>query len=227
MNLHLYATEYLTPFPDPTFHFLLTRLPFAMQQKVQRFHHWEDRHAALLGKLLLRLALQNAGLDPNLDRIRYTPEQKPFLPGGPAFNLSHSGHRVACLLGGHRPLGIDIESLTTLNFEDFQPQFTENEWAVIHNAPAPLHTFYRFWTAKESILKADGRGLGIPLQSIDLSRSMNITLDDTPWAVHELPLFEGYACHYAIEWPSPDDPPPAIELHELTPAHWLEISSDF
>lgn len=213
MNLHLFATEYRTPLPDTTFRNLLTRLPANLQQKVTRFRNWEDQHAALLGKLLLRLALQNAGYEPDLSRLRYTPEQKPFLPEGPAFNLSHSGNRVICLAGGQAPLGIDIESLSPLPFDDFQPQFTENEWAAIRDAPSPLHAFYRFWTAKESILKADGRGLGIPLQSIDLSASMIVTLDNTTWAVHELPLFDGYAC----AWCTVDsDPPPTIALHEIT-----------
>ena len=212
MNLHLYATEYRSPLPTPTFRSLLSRLPESLQQKVTRFRNWEDQHAALLGKLLLRLALQNAGYEPRLDRLRYTPEQKPFLPEAPAFNLSHSGNRVVCLLGGRQPLGIDIESLTPLPFDDFQPQFTENEWTVIHQAPSPLHAFYRFWTAKESILKADGRGLGIPLQSLDLSRSMTLPLDNTTWDVHELPLFDDYACHYCTVHA---DPPPTVELHEI------------
>ncbi|HEV2478482.1 MAG TPA: 4'-phosphopantetheinyl transferase superfamily protein [Puia sp.] len=213
MNLDLYATEYLTPLPDPAFRSLLTLLPAPMQEKVTRFRNWEDQHAALLGRLLLRLALQNAGYEPDLTRLRYTPEQKPFLPEGPAFNLSHSGNRVLCLLGGHEPLGIDLESLSPLPFDDFQPQFTENEWAVILHAPSPLQAFYRFWTGKESILKADGRGLGIPLQSIDLSHSMIVTLDNTTWAVHELPLFDGYACAWSTIH---SDPPPTIELHEIT-----------
>lgn len=218
MNLDLYATEYHTPLPDTDFRHLLTALPANLQQKITRFRRWEDRHAALLGKILLRLALQNAGYDPDLSGLRYTPEQKPFLPEGPAFNVSHSGNRVICLLGGQAPLGIDIESLSPLPFEDFQPQFTENEWAAIRDAPSPLHAFYRFWTAKESILKADGRGLGIPLQSIDLSASMTVALDNTTWAVHELPLFDGYACAWCTVH---SDPPPSIQLHEVPPDHWL------
>lgn len=215
MNLHLYTTEYLTPLAAPVFRSLLARLPAPLQEKVMRFRNWEDQHSALLGKSLLRLALQNAGHEPDLTRLRYSPDQKPFLPQGPAFNLSHSGNRVVCLLGGDRRLGIDIESLTPLPFEDFQQQFTTGEWAVIQNAPSPIDAFYRFWTAKESIIKADGRGLGIPLQSLDLSRSMTITFEDTAWSVHELPLFDNYACHYTIETPIPDIPP-TIDLHEIT-----------
>jgi 4'-phosphopantetheinyl transferase len=212
MNVDLYASEYRSPLPDAVFGSLLTHLPPVFQQKVTRFRNWEDRHAALLGKLLLRLALQNAGYKPDWSRLRYTPEQKPYLPEGPAFNLSHSGNRVLCLLGGNKPLGVDIESLSPLPFDDFQPQFTESEWALIWQAPSPLHAFYRFWTAKESILKADGRGLGIPLQSIDLSHSMIVTLDKNTWAVHELPLFDGYACAWCTVH---SDPPPTIRLHEI------------
>jgi 4'-phosphopantetheinyl transferase len=254
MLLHLYSTEYCSPLPDATFQALLTLLPTHLQQQVLRFRLWQDRHASLLGKLLLRIALKNAGLSTDLGRLHYTTEKKPFFPEGPAFNISHSGHRVICLLGDQRPLGIDIESLSPLPFDDFQPQFTENEWAAILSDPSPLSAFYRFWTAKESILKADGRGLGIPLQSIDLSKTMTPTVDGATWSVHELPLFENYACHYAIELrresqpdlePAPiADPrpnsqpagepgpgfeppiPPTIELHELTITHWHDLAHE-
>lgn len=218
MNLHLYATQYRTPLPDTVFSALLSRLPSGWRDKIMRFRNWEDRHAALLGKLLLRLALQNAGYEPDWGRLRYTAEQKPFLPDGPAFNLSHSGHRVVCLLGGRDPLGIDIESLSPLSFEDFEPHFTTGEWAVIRHAASPLQAFYRFWTAKESILKADGRGLAIPLQSINLSRSTIVPLDGITWTVHELPLFDDYACHYCTVY---SEPPPTIDLHELSREQWI------
>jgi 4'-phosphopantetheinyl transferase len=232
MRLHLYATEYPSPLPDVSFQALLTFLPTHLQQKTLRFRQWQDQHASLLGKLLLRIALKNAGRSTDLDRLHYTTENKPFFPEGPVFNLSHSGNRVICLLGDHLRLGIDIESLSPLPFDDFQPQFTENEWAVILSDPTPLNAFYRFWTAKESILKADGRGLGIPLQSLDLSKTMTPTIDGVTWSVHELPLFDNYACHYAIELQrdhQPDlesAPPPTIELHELTPAHWLDLAHE-
>jgi 4'-phosphopantetheinyl transferase len=221
MRLHLYATEYLSPLPDPAFHTLLSLLPPALQQKVLKFRRWEDQHAGLLGKILLRLALKNAGYPPDLSRLHYTETQKPFLPEGPAFNLSHSGNRVICLFGGQEPLGIDIESLTPLSFEDFQPQFTEKEWAIIRHDPTPLNAFYRFWTAKESILKADGRGLGIPLQSLDLSETMTLTVDGARWSVHELPLFDNYACHCAIT----GENPPTIELHEIIPTHLPDLTA--
>jgi 4'-phosphopantetheinyl transferase len=220
MNLHLYATEYLTPLGDTTFQTLLTLLPPPLQQKVLKFRRWEDQHASLLGKLLLRTALQNAGKPTDLGQLQYTAEHKPFFPQGPAFNVSHSGNRVVCIAGGDTPLGIDIESLTPLRFEDFQSQFTPAEWDKIHHDPTPLDAFYRFWTAKESILKADGRGLGIPLQSLDLSETMTITLDGARWSVHELPLFENYAGHYCIQLPASQfaEPliPPTIELHEMS-----------
>ncbi len=254
MLLHLYSTDYCSPLPEATFQALLTLLPTPLQQKVLRFRLWQDQHASLLGKLLLRIALKNAGRPSDLDRLHYSTENKPFFPDGPTFNLSHSGNRVICLLGDRRALGIDIESLSPIPFEDFQPQFTENEWAVILSDPTPLNAFYRFWTAKESILKADGRGLGIPLQSLDLSKSMTPNLDGVTWSVHQLPLFDNYACHYTIELqrdPQPDPesaptagfpaniqpasepqpslettPPPTIEFHELTPTQWLDLAHE-
>lgn len=212
MRLHLFTTEYRDPLPETVFHALLTRLPAPLQQKVGKFRLWPDQHAALLGKLLLRRALEDAGYPADLDNLQYTESNKPFLPGAPSFNLSHSGQRVVCLLGETTPVGIDIESLTPLSFEDFEGQFTTKEWQLIRQAPDPLIAFYRFWTAKESLIKADGRGLEIPLRSLDLSETATCWLDGVRWSVHELPLFEGYACHYTVA----GGDPPTIELHEVT-----------
>jgi len=219
MSLDLYTIGYPEPLPPGLFRPLLGLLPPALSEKVGRFRRWEDAHASLLGKLLLRTALRRAGHAADLTRLVYSDWQKPGLPGAPHFNISHSGHRVVCLLSDTGPVGIDIEILAPFSFDDLHPQFTENEWAAIRAAASPLAAFYHFWTAKESIIKADGRGLGIPLQEIDLSADSSLVLvQGRSWSVHELPLFAGYACHYALEERAGFPP---IALHEMTTADLL------
>ncbi len=109
-----------------------------------------------------------------------------------------------------------MEFLKPLSFEDFEDQFTPKEWTAIQTAPTPLDAFYHFWTAKESLIKADGRGLEIPLQQLDLSETTTITLDGNRWSVFHLPFFDGYACHYTIEGEHPFAPD--IHFTELLPA---------
>jgi 4'-phosphopantetheinyl transferase len=216
MSIYLYATAYPEALPVEQFRGLLGLLPATFHESIGKFRRWQDAHAALLGKILLRTALEKAGHPPDLGRLQYTDWKKPFLPDGPAFNISHSGNRVVCILGTSARIGIDIELVKSFAFDGFEQQFTPAEWTAIQTAPSPIDAFFHFWTAKESLIKADGRGLGIPLQELDLSKPNPIHLDGSCWSVHNLPFFDGYACHMALEDRTPDAPPPAIELHELT-----------
>jgi 4'-phosphopantetheinyl transferase len=211
MGLLLYATEFLRPLPDETFQQLLSRLPATGQATILRYRRWQDAHATLLGKHLLLLALRNIDSPLTLEQIQYTPEAKPFFPGGPNFNISHSGNRVVCGLSTTGRIGVDIEFIKPLSFDDFQTQFRPNEMTAIRNASDPVAAFYRFWTAKESLIKADGRGLGIPLLDLDVSDYRPIPLDGITWTFQALHYFPGYAGHLTTE-----DPNPEIRFHEIT-----------
>jgi 4'-phosphopantetheinyl transferase len=221
MSLYLYSTAFPEPLPTEQFRRLLGLIPATFHEGIGKYRRWQDAHAALLGKTLLRAALLKAGYPADLDNLQYTDWKKPFLPGGPQFNISHAGNRVVCIMGTNSRIGIDIEVLKPFAFDGFEQQFTPAEWAAIQTATSPMTAFFNFWTAKESLIKADGRGLGIPLQELDLTKPNPIGLDGSWWSVHNLPLFDGYACHMALEDPSTDALPPAIELHELTPVDFL------
>lgn len=220
MGLQLYSTEFLQPLPDEGFRGLLDQLPAGLQSKILRYRRWEDAHANLLGKHLLRLALENAGAAAGLDKLQYTQQDKPYIPGAPHFNISHSGNRVVCLLSTEGRVGIDIESIHPIAFEDFQTQFTPKEWTAIHSAPEPVTAFYQFWTAKESLIKADGRGLGIPLLQLDVSEAGPIRLDGATWQLHPLAFFPGYAAHIAFE-ATTEAAEPAIIIYHLGSADLL------
>src|SRR5260370_68219 len=115
MSLLLYSTEFLQPLPDEAFAHLLGQLPAALQPKILRFRRWQDAHASLLGKHLLLLAVKDIGLPLTLDQLLYTPEAKPYFPGGPHFNISHSGNRVICGLTPNGRIGVDIEFIEPLS----------------------------------------------------------------------------------------------------------------
>jgi 4'-phosphopantetheinyl transferase len=60
--------------------------------------------------------------------------------------------------------------------------FTPREKAVMLSCPIDtrLKTFYRFWTRKEAVLKAQGEGLWRELDSIDVATSKDVA---DPWKV--------------------------------------------
>ena len=88
---------------------------------------------------------------------------KPFLPGGPHFNLSHSGNRVL-LVVADTPCGCDIEErrgnrdFAAIVRHGLHPGAQEDFFRL----GATPELFYRFWTLGESYMKGVGRGFSLP-----------------------------------------------------------------
>jgi 4'-phosphopantetheinyl transferase len=117
-------------------------------------------------------------------------------------------------------VGIDLEEIRDLNIEEFKRQFSTEEWTTITGAPQPLKAFYHFWTAKECLSKADGRGLNLPLAGLSIEENRIISLGSRHWRLHALPLAAGYACHIASECPMDQ-----ISLKELSPGDLADLST--
>lgn len=130
----------------------------------------EPKEQSKWARILLRQALEEEGLrleDPvPLQRDVYG---KPFLleHSDIQINLSHSKGYVACAIG-EKPVGIDVECWRGRRGRErvvkkFHPLEQEAYWAAEEGERERL--FYELWVLKESFLKADGRGLLIPLAS--------------------------------------------------------------
>ena len=96
-------------------------LPLSLQKKTMRYHRWEDRQSALLGKLLLLKGLVALGEDAGLVHdMAYDDYQRPFIPKGIDFNISHTRGMVVCaLLQGGR-VGIDVEAVILSKFNTWK-----------------------------------------------------------------------------------------------------------
>jgi len=97
-----------------------------------------------------------------LPEFQRGPHGKPFLPGGPEFNLSHSagGSAVAVAID---PVGVDIEGLgRTADWPGIARRyFFSHETAMLEGLPADgaRAAFLEFWTAKEALCKLAGEGI--------------------------------------------------------------------
>jgi len=198
-DIPIYSITYPGRIPDGAFRALMQRVPGAMAEQIGRYRRWEDAYGSLLGKVLLMTALAEAGSSATLDELRYNAFSRPYLEKGPDFNISHSGNRVACVLGKTGRVGLDLEEIRPLAIQDFRGQFTAVEWAAITGAPEPMRVFYHYWTAKESIIKADGRGLNIPLDQLVIDHATSIDLAEQHWKILRIDAWEGYVCHLATE----------------------------
>lgn len=101
---------------------------------------------------------------------------RPLLAENPChleFNLSHSNDQLVIGITHTRSLGVDIEFID--RSRDFariaQHYFHPNEWGS-SAMDEPLNTnddlaerFYRLWTLKEAFIKAESKGLFMPIDS--------------------------------------------------------------
>jgi 4'-phosphopantetheinyl transferase len=197
--------------PEPAYSLLLENLPSALKNKALQYRRWQDAYGCILGKHLLRIALEEAGLaTTTVGELKYSAYNKPYFDGGPHFSISHSGNRVVCTINRLGGVGIDLEEIRELPISDFRAQFSEKEWADIIGAEEPSARFFSYWTAKESVIKADGRGLHLSLPSLEVCNN-RVKLDDAYWHLSTVPGFKGYACHIATP-----DPFPLIEVVEIS-----------
>lgn len=141
--------------------------------RVLKMTRKEDQVRHLLGRMLLQQAMDYVGYKTySLADICIDCYGKPFIPGGLQFSISHSGAYVFCAVSLDEFIGIDIEQIKAIEFEFVQNTMHENEWKIIHRSANPLRSFYLRWCMKESALKADGRGLYIPLEDIHIGKGV-------------------------------------------------------
>jgi 4'-phosphopantetheinyl transferase len=154
-------------------------LSAAEQAQARRLRSGLVRDHFTIGRACLRVLLGSAlGIAPCEVSITKSIHGKPETPpvGGRSisFNIAHSKGTVLIALGRQGPVGVDVEYLDRLTdtMEVARANFTENEsnkLAAISDPETRLRAFYCYWTRKEAIVKADGRGLLLPLASFDVS----------------------------------------------------------
>jgi len=137
-----------------------------------RFVFERDQTAFLIGRGRLRVIIgQLMGLVPADVPFTYGASGKPAIPGGPQFNLSHSGG-IACLaVHPTLTLGADIEAHRPIERDVAKRFFSPTEYQALMALPEAdrVSGFYRIWTRKEAVVKALGGGLSIPLDAFDVT----------------------------------------------------------
>ena len=100
------------------------------------------------------------------DALRAGPYGKPEAPGV-FFSLSHSGD-YALLAVSDSDVGADLEQIRPAPERVAARVFTPDEQCWLADGTDYDTRFFTLWTLKESLLKACGRGLTLPLQSLDV-----------------------------------------------------------
>jgi 4'-phosphopantetheinyl transferase len=197
----------------------LARLLSAQElARAARFHLEEHSHRFVVahGRLRQQLAAL-LGMEPAAIELNSGAHGKPHLSGEPAttgleFNLSHSGGLGLIGWAWKRAIGVDIEFWRSTSDEAalVRRYFSASEIAAYERCAAAERTraFFNCWTRKEAYVKAVGRGLGLALDSFDVSlgdadarllRASAIGDDGRIWSLAALQPGEGISAAAVLE----------------------------
>lgn len=197
-----------SPYEFPTWAFPL--FPKSEAQRIMRFIREPDRRlryaaVGLISDLVDETYGKNASL--LIDRDRY---DRPHLSGveNADISVSHSGEIVVCTLSTCGRIGIDIEQVRPVDTSDFDRVFPESllEWMRVDNdgyrgKDREDERFFHSWTQLESVIKADGRGLGAPLHDFVFD-GQRAYCGEVTWYLSNIPVVDGYICSLAGNVPS-------------------------
>ncbi|MDZ7598143.1 MAG: 4'-phosphopantetheinyl transferase superfamily protein [Desulfobacterales bacterium] len=112
------------------------------------------RHLSARARQALTLSAARSGVA--LPHLSKDDRGAPLPVNGVYWSISHKPDYVAGVVSPH-PVGIDLEEIRTFSEGVRRKIADEAEWAL--SSEAPELRFFRFWTAKEAVLKAAGTGL--------------------------------------------------------------------
>jgi 4'-phosphopantetheinyl transferase len=187
--------------------------------RASRFRFARDRDRFIGARGLLReiLALY-LNASPGRLSFGYSAHGKPFLAGKEhsilRFNVSHSFDAMLLAIARLREVGVDVEGVRNngVAIEEIgETVLSEPEKQVLarFGGEDKRTNFLRFWTLKEAYIKADGRGVSLPLARIDVSSAEGrvAALDKATgewrtcprWELRTLPPVPGYVAALAAE----------------------------
>lgn len=155
------------------FNILIKYVSEERKNRICRLKNNRDKNRILISELLTRKIIYKK-LKLNNNQICFGKNQfgKPFLKNYEKFyfNISHSGRWIICATDC-KTIGIYIEKIGLINYRELAKNYFTNEecrFIFEKSASNQIRNFYRIWTLKESYIKAEGRGLSIPLRSFSI-----------------------------------------------------------
>ncbi len=204
--------------------------------RTARYHFAPDRiRYSTCHANMRRILASYLGLLPESLVFREGPGGKPQLVLGQAdldlrFNLSHSKSIALLAVALGMEVGVDVEDVRPIETGVAERFFSAAELASMKPLRGEewMYAFYRCWTRKEAILKAEGVGLRIPLDSFDVSVRADepaALLDARPearlsarWKLHHLASAEGTMGALAVQ-----DGSAKVVEHSVSSSIWKEL----
>lgn len=123
-------------------------------------------------------------------QMKREPSGKPFIRGGPAFNIAHTKD-VALIAVSLSPIGIDLERVDRpiRDIDRLLSRFCKEERDAVRQARDARRAVLTLWTRKEAFVKCTGEGIRRGLKSfqVDLGQSDDwlVSIGGSPHAARE------------------------------------------
>ena len=145
-----------------------------------------SRHA----RCALQLSARKSGII--LAQLLKEENGAPIPFSGNYWSLTHKSAYVGGVVAGFR-IGVDIERIRPIRNALYHKTANDDEWRLSGEDPAVL--FFRYWTAKEAVLKAAAVGL-VDLTKCRVGRVIDdhhlmVEYQDKNWMVEQV-LFDGH-----------------------------------
>ncbi len=184
-----------------------------------RFRYERDRNQFISARGILRLILAGyLSVEPDKIRFGYEKDGKPRLQNeyGRAdiqFNLSHSEGMALYVFTGNHEAGIDLERIQNFpEMEQIVEQFfSAKEQTLFGALPSSekKKTFFNWWTRKEALMKAMGKGLSyspdrinfLPTEakSPESIKTLRCDNEQKRWAIWDVGPAEEFAGAVVVE----------------------------
>jgi 4'-phosphopantetheinyl transferase len=187
--------------------------------RAERFYFEKDRDHFIVGRGLLRTIISYyLKVEPAQIIFFYEEYGKPALKSELRdktfeFNLSHSKGLALYIFSWNRKVGIDVEYIHSMpDMDDFAERFfSPRESAFINSLSGQQKeiAFFKLWTCKEAFLKANGNGLTVPINEVEISLESegSVTLEAigeekeqiSHWQLEIFNPVQGYQAALAVE----------------------------
>jgi 4'-phosphopantetheinyl transferase len=204
--------------PLPAEERFLRLLDDVEQGRFEAYRQDADKRRFLTGRVLAKtVAAERLGLAVEAVKFDATcedcgkPHGRPRVPGADlTLSISHSGDLIGVAATPSVPVGLDVETATRRSDErliEYALSPAETAHLAGLSDEEKAAAFFVYWTRKEAVMKATGKGLRIPLQSITFSRhdepaalvsSADPALDPATTRLVDLKAADGYRAAIAV-----------------------------
>jgi 4'-phosphopantetheinyl transferase len=153
----------------------------------------------------LRICAERCRLE--LGELEKDDEGMPLPSQGSYWSLTHKPRYVAGVVSPG-PVGIDLEEIRDIHEGLYRRVAGKQEWRSASGLGERKALFFRFWTAKEAVMKAAGTGIKdlsrIEVKRVPDQRRMTLEFRGTTWRVRQYFFDEHIAAitanDFDVEW---------------------------